>query len=293
MNSVNFSFEADRTNNSGMNRNYREANYQQGARTDNYNNQQVRRTNNFSSGNSNNRGRRGGGSAGNNFRSGTQSDVGTGGELNLLIFIEISFEQKKNEIDEASECGDASAQPTGNIRKHRDWASQVDSEQQETGYNTDSAVESGSNPQGVDPQSNRRERHYDRPNYASRPGYNGRRRNNDNDGTIYNDFENNNGQLKRRSIDRKTTFDFFFFLQIRLNNITEIIEIDISVHVPITEIDSEGIEDIAVTTIVTTIITTTISLKNITKRITASVKRATRNSLTTAQIRVEICHQKI
>lgn len=75
------SYEPDRMSNSGSARNYRDSNYQQypqQQRSDNYNNQQTRRPNDYPAGNGN-RGRRGGGT--NSYRSGTQSDVGTGGKF--------------------------------------------------------------------------------------------------------------------------------------------------------------------------------------------------------------------
>lgn len=52
--------------------------------------------------------------------------------------------------DEASECGDASSTTMNTSRKQRDWAAQVESEQQhETGYNTDSMVNSTTVPRGT------------------------------------------------------------------------------------------------------------------------------------------------
>ena len=71
-----FSYEYDRMNNSGNSRNYRDPSYQQSysqVRADNYNNPSSRRGNDS-------RPRRGGGGNGNNsYRTGTQSDAGTGG----------------------------------------------------------------------------------------------------------------------------------------------------------------------------------------------------------------------
>lgn len=48
-----FSYENDRYNNAGNGRNYREQDYQQGQRNDNYNNYSGRRPNNYPSGNAN------------------------------------------------------------------------------------------------------------------------------------------------------------------------------------------------------------------------------------------------
>lgn len=51
--------------------------------------------------------------------------------------------------DEASECGDAGSSNVSTTRKIRDWAAQVESEQQqETGYSTDSMIHSATLPRG-------------------------------------------------------------------------------------------------------------------------------------------------
>ena len=56
--------------------------------------------------------------------------------------------------DEASECGDASSSIR---RKHRDWAAQVESEQQqEAGYSTDSMIQSATLPRGAGGRGGRR-----------------------------------------------------------------------------------------------------------------------------------------
>lgn len=52
--------------------------------------------------------------------------------------------------DEASECGDASSTTVNTGRKYHDWAAQVESEQQqETGYSTDSMINSTKSPRGA------------------------------------------------------------------------------------------------------------------------------------------------
>ncbi|CAF3567896.1 unnamed protein product [Adineta steineri] len=168
-------YESDRMSNSGSTRNYRESGYQQqqypsqqrGGGGDNYNNQSLRRPN-FSGGS---RGRRGAG--GNLYRGGTQSDAGTG--------------------DEASECGDAASSTVSTSRKHRDWAAQVESEQQqEAGYSTDSMIHSATLPRGAGGRGGRRGWRRGRPPLPDRQGYNDRRRNNDNENTTY-DTQDNNG----------------------------------------------------------------------------------------------------
>ncbi|CAF0786066.1 unnamed protein product [Adineta steineri] len=169
-------YESDRMSNSGSTRNYRESGYQQqqypsqqrGGGGDNYNNQSLRRSN-FSGGS---RGRRGAG--GNLYRGGTQSDAGTG--------------------DEASECGDAASSTVSTSRKHRDWAAQVESEQQqEAGYSTDSMIHSATLPRGAGGRGGRRGWRRGRPPLPDRQGYNDRRRNNDNENTTF-DTQDNNGQ---------------------------------------------------------------------------------------------------
>jgi hypothetical protein len=70
-----YSYESDRTNNSGSARNYRDTGYQQQRGGDNYNNQQPRRSNNYPTGNGN-RGRRGSGA--NSYR----GDANSGGTFN-------------------------------------------------------------------------------------------------------------------------------------------------------------------------------------------------------------------
>ncbi|CAF0934331.1 unnamed protein product [Adineta steineri] len=170
-------YESDRMSNSGSTRNYRESGYQQqqypsqqrGGGGDNYNNQSLRRPN-FSGGS---RGRRGAG--GNLYRGGTQSDAGTG--------------------DEASECGDAASSTVSTSRKHRDWAAQVESEQQqEAGYSTDSMIHSATLPRGAGGRGGRRGWRRGRPPLPDRQGYNDRRRNNDNENTTYDTQDNNEGQ---------------------------------------------------------------------------------------------------
>ncbi|CAF5109172.1 unnamed protein product, partial [Rotaria magnacalcarata] len=156
--------------NTGVGRNYRDSGYQQQQyppqqqqRTDNYNNQQPRRPNNYPGGS--NRGSRGAG--GNSFRGGAHSDAGTG--------------------DEASECGDAAASSSvSTSRKHRDWAAQVESEQQqEAGYSTDSIIHSATLPRGAGGRGGRRGWKRGRPPLPMREGYVDRRRNNDNESTTY------------------------------------------------------------------------------------------------------------
>ncbi|CAF0786050.1 unnamed protein product [Adineta steineri] len=170
-------YESDRMSNSGSTRNYRESGYQQqqypsqqrGGGGDNYNNQSLRRSN-FSGGS---RGRRGAG--GNLYRGGTQSDAGTG--------------------DEASECGDAASSTVSTSRKHRDWAAQVESEQQqEAGYSTDSMIHSATLPRGAGGRGGRRGWRRGRPPLPDRQGYNDRRRNNDNENTTFDTQDNNEGQ---------------------------------------------------------------------------------------------------
>ncbi|CAF0907541.1 unnamed protein product [Adineta ricciae] len=171
-------YESDRMSNSGSTRSFRDTNYQQQSypqqqqRGDNYNNQQSRRSNNFGGGSAN-RGRRGAG--GNLYRGGTQSDAGTG--------------------DEASECGDAASSTVGTGRKFRDWAAQVESEQQqEAGYSTDSMIHSATLPRGAGGRGGRRGWQRGRPPLPNRQGYNDRRRNNDAEGTTYDVQETNEGQ---------------------------------------------------------------------------------------------------
>ncbi|CAF2998129.1 unnamed protein product [Rotaria socialis] len=179
-------YEFDRTSNTGVGRNYRDSGYQQQQyppqqqqqqqqqhRTDNYNNQQPRRPNNYPGGNSN-RGRRGTG--GNSYRGGAHSDAGTG--------------------DEASECGDAAASSSASTsRKHRDWAAQVESEQQqEAGYSTDSMIHSATLPRSAGERGGRRGWKRGRPPLPMREGYVDRRRNNDNENTMYDAQELNEGQ---------------------------------------------------------------------------------------------------
>ncbi|CAF4002488.1 unnamed protein product [Rotaria magnacalcarata] len=172
-------YEFDRTSNTGVGRNYRDSGYQQQQyppqqqqRTDNYNNQQPRRPNNYPGGS--NRGSRGAG--GNSFRGGAHSDAGTG--------------------DEASECGDAAASSSvSTSRKHRDWAAQVESEQQqEAGYSTDSIIHSATLPRGAGGRGGRRGWKRGRPPLPMREGYVDRRRNNDNESTTYDAQELNEGQ---------------------------------------------------------------------------------------------------
>ena len=170
--------------NSGSARNYRESSYQQQypsqSRGDNYNNQASRRSNNFTSGNGN-RGRRGGGA----YRGGTQSDAGTGGK-HPDYFLSLSLSPCRSSVlckrdmrqiififaDEASECGDASSSSTFTTsRKHRDWAAQVESEQQqETGYSTDSVIDSATLPRGAGGRGGRRGWRRARPPLPHREG---------------------------------------------------------------------------------------------------------------------------
>jgi fragile X mental retardation protein len=170
-------YEFDRMSSSGSVQNYRDSGYrqqypQQQQRGDNYNNQQTRRPNNFAGGNST-RGRRG--SGGNLYRGGTQSDAGTG--------------------DEASECGDAASSTVSTTRKHRDWAAQVESEQQqEAGYSTDSMIHSATLPRGAGGRGGRRGWKRGRPPLPYREGYGDRRRYNDNESTTYDAQEMDAGQ---------------------------------------------------------------------------------------------------
>ncbi|CAF3368877.1 unnamed protein product [Rotaria socialis] len=166
-------YESDRMSNSGNTRNYHDSNYQQPyPQQRNDNNQQSRRPNNYSTGNGN-RGRQSTGS--NSYRGGTQSDAGTG--------------------DEASECGDASSSTISTSRKRRDWAAEVESEQQhETGYSTDSMIQSNSLPRGAGGRGGRRGWKRSRPPLPTHTGYGDRRRNNDNDSTVYETEQTNEGQ---------------------------------------------------------------------------------------------------
>ncbi|CAF1166271.1 unnamed protein product [Rotaria sordida] len=165
-------YESDRMSNSGNTRNYRESSYPQ-QRNDNNNNQQSsRRPNNYSTGIAN-RGRRGPGQ--NSYRGGTQSDAGTG--------------------DEASEYGDASSSTINTSRKYRDWAAQVESEQQhETGYSTDSMIQLNNLPRGTGGRGGRYGWKRSRPPLPIHKGYGDRRRNNDNDSTVYDTEQTNEGQ---------------------------------------------------------------------------------------------------
>jgi hypothetical protein len=74
--------------------------------------------------------------------------------------------------DEASECGDASSSTIISTNpKHRDWAAQVDSEeQQETGDNTDSIVQSSTLPRGAGGRGGRRGWKRGRPPLPTREG---------------------------------------------------------------------------------------------------------------------------
>ena len=159
--------------NSGSARNYRESSYQQQyapqSRGDNYNNQASRRSNNFTSGNGN-RGRRGG----------AQSDAGTGGKHREPFLStccsSVLLQRDMRQIififaDEASECGDASSSTLPTSRKHRDWAAQVESEQQqETGYSTDSVIDSATLPRGAGGRGGRRGWRRARPPLPHREG---------------------------------------------------------------------------------------------------------------------------
>ena len=139
-------YDSDRASNSGSGRYYRDSNYQQQEYGENnYENNTGRRSTNYPARNGH-RGRRGYGSTGNSYRGGTQSDAGTGGEHQFDFFrsSDVFF------ADEASECGDQRDVSNSNAnRKHRDWSTQVDSEQQqETGYSTDSMIPSENSSRG-------------------------------------------------------------------------------------------------------------------------------------------------
>ncbi|CAF3467727.1 unnamed protein product [Rotaria sp. Silwood1] len=170
-------YESDRMSNSGNTRNYRDTGYQQQypqQRNDSNNNtqQSSRRPNNYPTG-TGNRGRRGLGP--HSYRGGTQSDAGTG--------------------DEASEYGDVSSSTISTSRKHRDWAAQVESEQQhETGYSTDSMIQPNNLPRGAGGRGGRRGWKRSRPPLPIHKGYGDRRRNNDNDSTVYDTEQTNEGQ---------------------------------------------------------------------------------------------------
>ncbi|CAF3041917.1 unnamed protein product [Rotaria sp. Silwood2] len=165
-------YESDRMSNSGNTRNYRDTGYQQRNDSNNNTQQSSRRPNNYPTG-SGNRGRRGPGP--HSYRGGTQSDAGTG--------------------DEASECGDALSSTISTGRKHRDWAAQVESEQQrETGYSTDSMIQLNNLPRGAGGRGGRRGWKRSRPPLPVHKGYGDRRRNNDNDSTVYDTEQTNEGQ---------------------------------------------------------------------------------------------------
>lgn len=83
-------------------------------------------------------------------------------EIRIIIFI---F------TDEASECGDAASSANTTSRKHRDWAAQVESEQQqEAGYSTDSMIHSATLPRGAGGRGGRRGWKRGRPPLPMREG---------------------------------------------------------------------------------------------------------------------------
>jgi hypothetical protein len=75
--------------------------------------------------------------------------------------------------DEASECGDYrdTSSTINTSRKHRDWAAQVESEQQEeTGYSTDSMIHSAALIRGAAGRGGRRGWRRGRPPLPTREG---------------------------------------------------------------------------------------------------------------------------
>ena len=73
--------------------------------------------------------------------------------------------------DEASECGDAASSTVGTGRQFRDWAAQVESEQQqEAGYSTDSMIHSATLPRGAGGRGGRRGWQRGRPPLPNRQG---------------------------------------------------------------------------------------------------------------------------
>jgi len=73
--------------------------------------------------------------------------------------------------DEASEYGDAASSTVSTSRKHRNWAAQVESEQQqETGYSTDSMIDSATLPRGACGRGGRRGWRRGRPPLPNREG---------------------------------------------------------------------------------------------------------------------------
>lgn len=128
------------------------------------------------------RGRRGS-AAGSTFRTGPQSDAGTG--------------------DEASEAGDAAtASQTRPARKHHDWSAQVDSEQQEAEELAEANNDASSSTQyrsGTSERAGRRgSGRWQRPQpLYPREGYNDRRRTNDNENMMYDNYDTNEAYQQR------------------------------------------------------------------------------------------------
>ncbi|CAF0793531.1 unnamed protein product [Adineta steineri] len=204
-------YDSDRMNNSANTRNYHDTGYQQQQqqpRNDNYNSQQTRRSNNYPTGNGN-RGRRGAGT--NAYRTGPQGETGTFNDSMRFCIGFIMFFSHENKFysvitvtemiavlpdDKTNELIDCSSSTITVTRKHRSWADQVESEDEEEEMSANRIV-TMSQPKPTMKRGGQRRRRNGRNRVRlahGERGYTERRRDNDDENVSYDTQETNEGQ---------------------------------------------------------------------------------------------------